>query len=283
MGLCEAVPSKQCLRRYLFLLLCCASILSTGVYANTTFKRVISLDACMDWMLVSYADASRVLALSPLYPRYPFPINDQDWPLHDGSLESIFRLNPDLILVGEYNARLLRSQLQRLDLPVQVVKLPQSLSELKRYENRIRQLLAVEPVMDEPLPELSAIANEAVDTRHSDQSPPRLLLLGPNGIGTGRDTFEDQLLSQAGWQNYLESQGYRALDLEMLIADPPDAILTTDQDSAAMANLFAQHPALSAYKIDKAGSLIDDWRWQCPGPWTWELVDQLAALREPFD
>jgi iron complex transport system substrate-binding protein len=24
----------------------------------------------------------------------------------------------------------------------------------------------------------------------------------------------------------------------------------------------------------------DYWRWQCPGPWTWGLIDQLRKLQE---
>lgn len=39
-------------------------------------------------------------------------------------------------------------------------------------------------------------------SRHQTAPRKRLLLLGANGIGTGRGTFESGVMEHAGWTNY---------------------------------------------------------------------------------
>lgn len=231
--------------------------------------RVVSLDLCMDWMLALHAQPSQVAALSPVHQRYQMPFVIPDWPVHDGTLEQVYRLQPDLILVGEYNALLLRNRLRALAQPIAEIVLPTSLAEIETYEQQILTLLGRSP----------ALAALAPAPRQPLPAAPRLLLLGANGIGTGAGTFEDQILRQAGWHNYLITPGYISLDLERLVADPPDAILWSAPVSPSLASRFAEHPALKSVVISDHWLTTDYWRWQCPGPWTWELIDQLQRMR----
>ena len=262
---------------------------------DTAYQRIASLDLCMDWLLAYYLEPSRVLALSPLHQRFPLPINTTQWPVHDGSLEQLVSLRPDLVIVGEFNALMLRSQLQRLGVHVEVLALPRSLIEVERYLQRFIEILDLSSIttipnlsnqsidpLDPKLDDLRSFTEQSV-VAQSTPHKPRLLLLGANGVGTGQDTFEDQLITRAGWQNYLTSSGYISLDLEGLVTDLPDAILWAAPESAALANQFAQHPVLAKNLPENAWLTTDYWRWQCPGPWTYELIDQLSALRETFD
>lgn len=235
-------------------------------------QRIVSLDLCMDWMLAYHGAGERVAALSPLHRRFPLPFPMPDWPVHDGTLEQIYRLQPDLILVGEYNALLLSRRLHTLGQPVEVVSLPQSLTQIEQYEQRVLQLMGQPIQLARPAPVLEMPAMDA----------PRLLLLGANGIGTGTGTFEDQIVQQAGWRNHLQVPGYVRLDMEQLLLDPPEAILWAAPDAPALANRFAEHPALQGRIAAKGWLATDYWRWQCPGPWTWELIDQLRQQREQW-
>jgi len=239
----------------------------------------VSLDLCTDWMLAramgNTPDRTRVVALSPYHRHYPVAWVGEDWPYHDGSLEQILRLKPDLILVGEYNALQVRRRLQALGQHVEVLPLPKSLDAVAGYERRFLALL-----------ELTADqAQRSVPPAAGGSAGRRLLLLGANGIGTGRGTFEDGVLKHAGWHNYLEDPGYVRLDLERLVTDPPDAILWAAPASRALANQFAEHPVLKRAVPIQRWLSTDYWRWQCPGPWTWELSEQLqrmAAQRRPW-
>ena len=228
-------------------------------------QRVISLDLCTDWMLARYADRGQVAALSPMHRQYPAPWLDNSWPFHDGTLERIVQLKPDLVITGQYNAPQLRSRLKTLGFRVEVLPLPTNLEAVSDYEKQLLSLLG------KPL----TLASVPPALMKSEERPKRLLLLGANGIGSGRGTFEDGILERAGWTNYLRDEGYLRLDLERIVTDPPDAILWAAPTSKALANRFSEHPVLRQAVARERWLTTDYWRWQCPGPWTWELVGQL--------
>lgn len=245
------------------------ALLLVSSVAQSAPQRILSLDMCVDWLLALHADPEQVAALSPVHRRYQLPFDMPDWPVHDGSLEQVYRLQPDLILVGEYNAVLLRRRLAALSLPVVELSLPTSLAEIESYERHFLELTGQPLSRARPAPEL----------QQPEEDAPRLLLLGANGIGTGTDTFEDQILRQAGWRNYLTDSGYISLDIEQLVADPPDAILWSAPASPSLASRFAEHRALQQAVSQDGWLSTDYWRWQCPGPWTWELIEQLKRKR----
>lgn len=233
-------------------------------------QRVISLDLCTDWMLARYADRVQVAALSPMHRQYPVAWLDKSWPTHDGTLERIVELKPDLVITGQYNAPQLRSRLKTLGFRVEILPLPTNLVAVSEYEKQLLSLLG------KPL----SLASLPPSPVKSHVHPKRLLLLGANGIGTGRGTFEDGILERAGWTNYLRDEGYLRLDLENIVTDPPDAILWAAPASKALANRFAEHPVLRQAVPRERWLTTDYWRWQCPGPWTWELVGQLNRWRQ---
>jgi iron complex transport system substrate-binding protein len=239
------------------------ALLSPVLHAEP--QRVVSLDLCMDWLLAHYAPPERVAALSALHKRYPVNWIGTNWPSHDGSLEQVYALKPDKVLVGQYAATLLRKRLAELGVSVEVLPLPQTLEQVVAYEQQFLKALDLPASLARPVP--PALPAPA--------KPQRLLLLGANGIGTGRGTLEDEILQQAGWTNYLKGEGYLRLDLEQIVHNPPDAILWAAPEHQALANQFAEHPALLEAVPAERWLTTDYWRWQCPGPWTWELIGQL--------
>lgn len=229
-------------------------------------QRIVSLDLCMDWMLAHHADPDRVASLSSMHLRYPVDWITRPWPHHDGTLEQIVRLQPDLVLAGEYSALLLRERLRTLGYRVEVMPLPTTLNQVEAYEQQLLTLIGGDPQQALPAP---APSSPAADAK-------RLLLLDANAIGTGRGTFEHQILEQAGWRNYLQGAGLVQLDLEQIASDPPDAILFAAPRHQALANRFAEHPVLRRSVPADNWLSSDYWRWQCPGPWTWDLIRQLT-------
>ena len=236
-----------------------------SIGASDPKPRILSLDLCTDWMLAKYASRAQVVALSPTIHRYPIDWIDRDWPTHNGTLEQILELNPDLVLTGEYNALLLRERLRTLGVRIEILPLPKSLDDIQQYEQQILGLLK-SPI---------ALPSHPTVLPHTNTSGKRLLILGANGIGTGQGTFEQDILVRAGWKNYLQEEGYIHLDLEQLVNDPPDAILWASPNSEALANRFSKHAALRKAIPEQRWLTTDYWRWQCPGPWTWELITQL--------
>ncbi|MBK7766738.1 MAG: ABC transporter substrate-binding protein [Sulfuritalea sp.] len=252
---------KKSPARLLMVLLACLPALGMA----GPLQRVVSLDLCTDWMMARYAARAQVAGLSPLKLQYPVPWLDSSWPVHDGTLEQILQLKPDLVITGEYNALLTRGRLQTLGVRVEILPLPKSLSQVTAYEVRLLDLLGL-PASRASVP--PPAARPAAPRK-------RLLLLGANGIGTGQATFENGVMEHAGWTNYLQDEGYIRLDLERIAADPPDAILWAVPGSQALANRFAEHPVLQRAVPRQRWLTTDYWRWQCPGPWTWDLIRQL--------
>lgn len=261
----------------LFVAMLC--MLSTGkVYSDSHSHSIewLSLDQCSDWLLVyswmhsGQADQHSLdrIALSPLYRRFPLPLAPQgfDYSSHTGEVESIFALQPRQIIGGEFNALTLRQRLQQLGFSVSTLSLPQSFEDL--HHNL--QLLS-----DLGLSGFDFQPEESLHV-HDLDSRRRLLMLGANGYATGQGTLEHRIIESAGWRNYQKSQGFTVVDLEQVVADPPQAILSAHQASPAMANLLFGHPALRA--VPRV-TMQNDWRWQCAGPWSPALIDELAAWK----
>ncbi len=258
------------LRRLLCSLLPGFALLSAGALAAPA-QGIVSLDLCTDWMLLKYAEPSQVRAYSPLLYQQQYRA---DWvpeglPVHDGSLERILELEPGLLISGEYNAMLLRKRLRQLGKPVEVLSLPTTLDGIRRYQAEFLDLIGA--------------GGERADADWQRQYPPRnetLLLLGANGIGTGADTIEDDLLRRAGFRNYIRASGYVSLQMERIVADPPDAIYSSAPLSNSLANLFLRHPAIRSLVTTRVAPAGENWRWQCPGPWSLELIRELSSWND---
>ena len=248
------------LRRLMAAIILCASDQSWSAP-----NRIVSLDLCMDWILAHHADPAQVAALSPMHKRYPIQWIEAGWPSHDGTLEQVVELQPDLVLAGQFSALLLRERLRSLGYRVEVLALPTTFTEVEAYERQLLTLIGGDPEQAAPAPAPSSPAPDAK----------RLLLLDANAIGIGPDTFEHRILEQAGWRNYLQTPGLVRLDLEQIVSDPPDAILFAAPEHQALANRFAEHPVLRRAVPADHWLSTDNWRWQCPGPWTWDLIRQL--------
>jgi len=244
------------------------ALLSGGAFAAPA-QGIVSLDLCTDWMLLKFAEPSQVRAYSPLLYQYRADWVPDGLPVHDGSLEHILELEPGLLISGEYNAMLLRKRLRQLGKPVEVLALPTTLDGIRRYQG-----------------EFLALIGAGVDRAEADwdrRYPARhetLLLLGANGIGTGADTLEDDLLRRAGWRNYIRAGGYVSLQMERIVADPPDAIYSSAPLSNSLANLFLRHPAIRSLVTTRVAPDGENWRWQCPGPWSLDLIRELSSWND---
>jgi iron complex transport system substrate-binding protein len=189
-------------------------------------------------------------------------------PVHDGSLEQLLEINPDLVMTGEFNATLLTKRLKQLGIKTEIMPLPLKLRSIIDYTNTFKSLVQIRKLQDLPLSLTSHESNGK-----------KLLLLGPNGIGTGTGTLENDIITKSGWSNYIKAAGFVNLDLEKLVIDPPDAVLWSKPVSNSLANLFARHRVLKEIIINRKVDISDSWRWQCPGPWTFDLITELAAWK----
>lgn len=258
----------QITRRGLFLFATALLLALISVARASTVNRIVSLDLCTDWMLLQYARPDLQITYSPLLYRYPNHWLPAGKPVHNGTLEQILTLHPDLVLSGEFNASLLRKRLQQLGLTVKTLPLPQQLEGIRQLSQQFADSVPANRQLV-----------QALSYKIHPAKGKSLLLLGANGVGTGRSTLENDIIGASGWRNYVSRNGFVRLDLERLVSQPPDAVLWSKATSASLANLFAQHTALADI-IGEPSELAASWRWQCPGPWTFQLIDELAQWKD---
>jgi iron complex transport system substrate-binding protein len=152
------------------------------------------------------------------------------------NIEKVVSLRPDLIVATDANNGA-AARLSQLHQPVFVIapkslaSIEQSLTLLGQVTGTPRQAAAVAAQMEAKCRVAQAIA--AHDPRHR---PRVLVVIGLNPLWTaGSGTFIDDILQRAGGVNVAAGiHQYAPLSKEALLANPPDLILASPGDAAAM-------------------------------------------------
>lgn len=233
--------------------------------------KILSTNLCVDFLLIHYVnqgilDSSRILALSPFLKRYAKDLKS-DWPTHSGRVESILQLSPDLIISGIFDSQQTKTMLQTMGFPIYTLPLPENLAQISQIESDFLQKLGISTDFISP-----------VESPQLKKNPKRLLMLGASLIATGKATFENSLIESAGFQNAVDFAGFQSISLERIIARPPDfLLLTTPANTPSFSTHILKHPILRNIPHIETHN---DWRWQCAGPWTWELLENLKKVSD---
>ncbi len=240
--------------------------------AHAEPRRILSTNLCADLLLLHHIknknlSPNRIIALSPFYDSFNQHSNNtlNDYflnkiPTHSGNLEEILYLQPDLILSGEFDSILKKENLKKKGFQVETLLLPQNLEELKQLEEQFLNILHL------------PLSNFSAPTKPFFSNPPKALLVGPNFIAAGKSTFESALMEHAGFQNAADFSGFQAISLEKMLFNPPDFLFYTSP---------TQSPSLSTQIPLKNISVtpLNDWRLQCAGPWSWEVVEFFKKIK----
>jgi iron complex transport system substrate-binding protein len=107
-------------------------------------RRIVSLNSCLDAMLVHLADRSQIAALSH-YAREEHgstvAAQAKTLPYTWESAEEVIDLMPDLVLASQHSALATRNALKRLHVPVQRFKVPKSVEESLGQVRKLAELV----------------------------------------------------------------------------------------------------------------------------------------------
>ena len=246
--------------------------------------RVVSINLCMDPLLVRLADPDQVLGLSP-YARDPA----RSWsaqeaarfPILSGTAEEVLVLRPDLVLAGRYTKRATRELLRRHGVRIVELDAARSVGEALAQIRHVGALLGH--------PERAQTAIARIDTalararRAALARPLRILPLQRRGWISGRDTLLTSLLDVVGVINAgsaLSGGLGRQVTLEAIVKLKPDLLLVSEAGSPAedQGTALLQHPALTRlYPPAKRIQMADNLNVVCGGPTLAEAIDRLAA------
>jgi iron complex transport system substrate-binding protein len=249
-------------------------------------RRVVSLNPCLDSIVLAVADPRQIAALShwshdpgqstavAAARRYPFT-----W----GSAEEVLALRPDLVLSSGIAGVGLSVVLQRLGVRQEGFRVPDTVEESLAQVRRIATLVG-HPDRGEALAERIRAAIDAAGPRPGE---PRLraLVYEHNGLASGPGTLVDELMRRAGFDNLAKAYGLRAtgeVPLESLVADPPQVLLAgrLAPGEPVWADRVLAHPVLTGLAPRMRRETFPETLMYCGGPSIIPAITALAQARE---
>lgn len=193
--------------------------------ADPAHPTIVSLNPCLDAILVEIAPPEQVLALSH-YSRDPgsssIPAGiAARYGVTGGTAEEVIAAQPDLVLASIYLPQPTRSALERAGLTVATFGSPTSVAE---SAEQVREVAVLAGRADEG--EALAVRIAAPPTR--PQGTIDALLWQPGEIVAGEQTLIAELLREQGFASHAAKRGLRQADgvhLENILADPPGVLL----------------------------------------------------------
>lgn len=258
-----------------------STLAPTGASAATRPRRVVSLNACLDAMLVHLADRSQIAALSH-YAREDHSstvaAQAKTLPFIWESAEEVIALRPDLVLASKHSALATRNALTRLHVPIERFAVPRSIDESLFQVTRVAGLLGqVERGRALKIKIEAAIAAAAPLPRGR---PIKALIYQPNGFAAGPGTLVDEMMERAGFDNVARRYGLKTwgnVPLEQLLADPPEVLLVGEpaRGARSWADRVMTHPALQSVAGQMETARLPEKLLYCGGP---VLIETAGAL-----
>jgi iron complex transport system substrate-binding protein len=262
-----------------------AAALGLAAAARAPVRRVVSLNPCLDVILVKVAAPRQIAALSH-YSRLPTGSSvgpeafrfGVTW----GTAEEVISLRPDLVLASRYTALATRNALSRLGVHVELFGTPESVAESLGQVRRIAGLVGAPDRGRAEVARIEAALSAAAPPPAARR--PRALVYQRNGLASGPGTLMDEMLRRAGFHNAAVDYGAtRTMDipLEQVVADPPDLLLSGEPHPGAQSwgERTMRHPALARL----AGRIhivsFPEHLLYCGGPNLVAAAQHLAAAR----
>jgi iron complex transport system substrate-binding protein len=249
-------------------------------------RRVVSLNPCLDGILLEVADPGQIAALSR-YARDPAQSAIADvarrYPYTRGTAEEVVALAPDLVLVSGAGDLALTGVLPRLHIAQASFGVPDTVADSLAQVRRVA-LLVGHPERGEALVARIRAALAAAAPRSGER---RLgaIIYEYHGLASGPHTLIDALMRRAGFDNLAPRYGIRGageVPLEALAADPPQVLLAgrLAPGEPVWADRVLTHPVLRALAGRMRRETFPEQLMFCGGPSIIPAVASLARARE---
>lgn len=258
-----------------------ASVLTPSASEASLPRRIVSLNPCLDAILVRLVPRHQIAAISH-FSRIAQQSNihalAETLPITHETAEEILAHRPDLVLSSQHSSRATRNALTRLGIAVELFGVPQTIEQSLEQVDRIGELTGHAA---------RATALRQDITRSIEHSRLGLkerrlkaVVFQPNGFAAGQGTLLSEMMQIAGFDNVAGRYGlgkWGNLSLEQLIANPPEVLLsgTGLQGVRSWAERIMLHPALKSVSHRMAQTEFPEKLLYCGGP---VLIDTAAAL-----
>jgi iron complex transport system substrate-binding protein len=252
--------------------------------APTPPARIVSLNQCLDAILVELVPTRRIAAVSH-YARDPLasPIAAlaAHLPITYETAEEIVALRPDLVLASRHSGIATRNALRRVGIHYELFDVAFTVKDSIAQIRRIAALVGSTAEGEA----LVAKIERAIESSRLPRGGPRLTaaVYETGGTTAGARTVTDELMQIVGFDNLAARYGIEThlpMPLELIVAAPPDVLLVGDVSGAAgtQAARIVQHRALR--KLPSVRRTFPARFMYCSGPTIVEEVAALAAARD---
>lgn len=262
-----------------------AAGLAGGAAQARALPRVISLNPCLDAVLVHVADRSQIVALSH-YARDPQQSSIArialTYPMTYESAEEVIALRPDVVLTAAHSSPATRAALKRLGIRTELFKVPNSWEENQEQIRRIAEACGHPDRGEALIAQVEAAM--AKGAPRPGTRPITALVFQPNGFAAGSGTLVDEMMRRAGFVNVAKRYGLKKwgnVSLERLLADPPEVLLAGQAapDATTFAERILNHPALAAVSSRMTRAVFPERLLYCGGPGLMDTAAVLATAR----
>jgi iron complex transport system substrate-binding protein len=245
--------------------------------------RIVSLNPCLDGILLQVADPGQIMALSH-YSRDPnqsaIAEAARRYPFTWGTAEEVAALKPDLVLISGMGTVELNGVLPRLNIRQADFAVPDTLEESLAQVQRVSELVG----HPDRGAALIARIRAAVARAAPRFGEPRLgaLIYEYHGLASGPGTLMDELMQRAGFDNFARRyrmSGTGLVPLESLIADPPQVLLAgrMGPGEPVWADRELSHPILKSLPTRLRRETFPEQLMFCGGP---SIIPAMAALAQ---
>lgn len=250
--------------------------------AAATPTRIVSINPCVDAILIRVADPEQIAGIShysqdPRSTSMSIEIANR-FRATSGTAEEVIALAPDYVVTGPHVAPSTILALERLKVHLVKQKVAEKVEE--SYA-QIRELAALvgHPERGEAL--IAEIAQALEVARPPDSRLVGGLIWQGGGIVPGGGTLADELLQRTGYRNVSIEYGLKKWDvlpLEYLLASPPDVLFSIGRD------VQGGGPMIDHRAVRKMGDRVVVRRYpfrllSCAGPTIIDAVTRLAEVR----
>lgn len=236
---------------FLFLMLSNLTHSQTVSRAQTAPERIASLNICIDQLLWELVPHERLVSISyltadPIWS--PIAKQVTGMPVNHGLAEEIVPLKPDVIFAGEFDAPTAIELLKKLNMRVERLPLPRTLSDINEQIFQLSKLVGADEKAQQMVKKIDVQIAELQAT-NKGKTPLTAFWYSANGVVIGDGTLEHEFMQLAGLRNLAAErgmQGFNQLDLELLLSAKPQLLIVEQgQDEAfSLAREYLSHPAL---------------------------------------
>lgn len=248
--------------------------------------RIVSLNMCVDSILIELVSHDRIAALSH-YARDPERSTIADvarhLPITYETAEEVVALRPDLVLTSRHSAPGTRNALRRVGIRFELFDVPNTIAGSLEQVRRVARLLGAEREGEA----MVARIEQALEAARlpAGQTPLTAAIFQPGGQSAGANTVVGELMELTGLQNIAARYGvdqYRPLPLEALISAPPDVLLVGETSPGApmKTERLVRHRALRALEAQMTQETFPARLLYCAGPTMVQAATTLAQARQ---